>query len=581
MRIDRPGILVPIVLLAACSSGDSSPDGKDEEAFDPGKADSVYGECQIRQLVAWVNDPTLTVDMLKAAGVHTRAAKNIVAYRDGLDALPGTADDDYFDDAEELDDVYWVGKRAFEQLSAAVADRCGVPRDSSVVFSPQYYSESHLARVHELLAGAQHTIDVAMYSFSDSQTQDALKNAAGRGVSVRMIFETANEDRKDPAGSRSAKFEDAGIDVRYVNKIMHHKYAIIDGPRDSTDLAFTGTLATGSGNWSYSAGTKYDENTVFLTGSDELMLRYQKEFDYLWDNSRDFEWNSDLEPIGHKTITAPMIPDDPTANVAFTSANFKTSVTSYGPTFSVVSGNNEISDKLTELIENASESIHVASGHLRSRPVSEALLAKAEANPEMDIRVYLDNQEYISEWYHNEQLGDLSDCLAEAGDSTSKQQKCLDKGFYFSYQLHEAGVEVRFKYYCYRWDYHYAEQMHHKYLIFDGKILASGSYNLSDNAEHNTMENMAIYDRSAYGQLVDAFEANFEALWATGESEGLYAALLDEVEKGSGPVPLVFEPMALDWDQVTALKAAIKANCPDINTDPYRQEPDEHLDCPR
>lgn len=581
MRTNRLGVLILLGLLAGCASEESSPDGKDEDAFETGKADSVYGECQTRQLVAWLNDPALTADLLKAAPVHSRAAKNLVAHRDGLDALPGTADDDPFDDADEVDDVSWVGKKAFEQLTAAIAHRCNVARDTSAIFSPQYYSESHLAQVHELLGAAQHTIDVAMYSFSDTQTQTALIAAAARGVSVRMIFETANEDRKDPAGTLSAKLEDAGIDVRYVNKIMHHKFAIIDGPRTDMDRAFSGTLTTGSGNWSYSAGTNYDENTMFLTGSDELMFRYQQEFNTLWDNSRDFEWNGAKAPVGHKAITDGMIPDDLTLDAVYTSANFKTSVTSYGPTFSVIRGESEISDKLVELIGNATESIHVASGHLRSRPVSEALLAKAAASPELDIRIYLDNQEYVSAWGHDEQVSELETCLEEAGDSVSKQQTCLDKGFYFSYALHQAGVDLRFKYYCYRWDYHYAVQMHHKYMVFDGKILASGSYNLSDNAEHNTLENVAIYDRSAYGQIVDAFEANFETMWVTAESEGLYDTLLDGIENGSDPVPLVFEPMAIDWDQITVLKAAIYDNCADLNTTPYRTEPWKHQECPR
>lgn len=42
---------------------------------------------------------------------------------------------------------------------------------------------------------------------------------------------------------------------------------------------------------------------------------------------------------------------------------------------------------------DADESIWVGSGHLRSRPVAEALIAKRAADPMIDIRVYLDGQE--------------------------------------------------------------------------------------------------------------------------------------------------------------------------------------------
>jgi phosphatidylserine/phosphatidylglycerophosphate/cardiolipin synthase-like enzyme len=532
-------------------------------------------------VLAWVNDPEVSCQSLRESGVHSRAGKNIIAHRDGPDAVPGTADDDYFDDAQELDDVYYVGKAAFEQMVAAVSHRCGHTPTAEVIFSPQSYQDSHLARVIELIDSTQRSIDIAMYSFSDYSIHDALRRAVERGVSVRFIFESAGVDRNDPAGTMSAKLEDVGIDVRYVNKIMHHKFAIFDGPRDSVDDAITGILATGSGNWSHSAGTRYDENTIIVTGCDELLLRFQKEFNLLWENSRDFTYIRTFDWLFSKTITEWMIPDIPVAGAAFTSANFKTSVTSYGPTFSVVRGQNEISDLLVGLIQDAKHSIRIASGHLRSRPVAEALMAKHQSHPDMDIRIYLDDQEYISEWYHNEQEADLENCLEAAGDSLAKQQDCIDNGYYFSYLVHQTGIPLKFKFYAYRWDYSYAKQMHHKYMIIDGETLASGSYNLSDNAEHNTIENMVLYHRVTFPELVDAFIDNFETLWVTGESEGYYDALVDLILNTQSPIPIVFDSMALDWDQVTYLKAIISDNCPDINTDPFRNDPASHQICYR
>jgi len=581
MRAHRFLTVLLTLALAACG-GTESPDGKFDPAAPGGKADAYYGECEIRQVLAWVNDPEVSIEVMKNFGVHTRACKNIIAYRNGPDGIPGSGDDDYFDDAQELDDVYWVGKRAFEQMVMAVAHRCGHTPTAEVIFSPQSYSNSHLTRVIGLINAAQRSIDIAMYSFSDYSIHDALRQAVDRGVSVRFIFESANSDRTDPDGSMSAKLEEIGIDVRYVNKIMHHKFAIFDGPRDSVDDAITGILATGSGNWSHSAGTRYDENTIIVTGCDELLLRFQKEFNLLWENSRDFSYMQTFDWLLSKTITDWMIPDIPVADAAFTSANFKTYVSSrYGPTFSVIRGENEISDVLVDLIQNARSSILIASGHLRSRPVSEALMARHAANPDLDIRVYLDGQEYISEWYQNEQDNDLEDCLEAAGDSEAKQQDCIDKGYYFCYVVHQAGIPLRFKYYSYRWDYTYAKQMHHKYLIIDGEILAAGSYNLSDNAEHNTLENMVIYHRITFPALVDAFTDNFETLWVTGESEGYYDDLVDLILNSTAPFPIVFDPMALTWDEVTYLKGIIRDHCPDINSEPFRTDPAAHQTCYR
>jgi phosphatidylserine/phosphatidylglycerophosphate/cardiolipin synthase-like enzyme len=123
--------------------------------------------------------------------------------------------------------------------------------------------------------------------------------------------------------------------------------------------------------------------------------------------------------------------------------------------------------------------------------------------------------------------------------------------------------------------------MHHKYMVVDGATVASGSYNLSDNAEHATMENMVVYDGAEYQALADAFEANFESIWETGNPETGLAALQDRITDPSQSVPLVFDSLALDHPQVTALKALIRAECPAVDSTDYRTDPANHRFCPR
>jgi hypothetical protein len=54
--------------------------------------------------------------------------------------------------------------------------------------------------------------------------------------------------------------------------------------------------------------------------------------------------------------------------------------------------------------------------------------------------------------------------------------------------------------------------LHHKYAIFDGRLLVTGSYNWSTNAEENNDENaLFIRDRS----VIEAFKKNFDAMWST------------------------------------------------------------------
>ena len=556
-------------------------DGQFDDGYTAGKADgTAFTECETNAMLTFVNDGATTLDVLKNAGVHSRASQNIIGYRSGADEQFGTDDDVSFGDVQQLDDVYYVGPAAFRQLAAHIASRCEVTGSIEVIFSPTSFEESHLARIIELIDGAQYSIDIAMYSFRDQRLLPPLERALARGVSIRLIFESANQDRRDPEGTMSERFELLGIDVRWINRVMHHKFALIDGPRESLASAETARLVTGSGNWSSSAATKYDENTLIINGNVELILSFQQEFNHLWENSRPLDINTDLSYFTSMAISDDQIEDNASVDVLFTSANFDTYVSSqHGPTFSVIRGENEVSDRLVELIEGATTSIDIASGHLRLRPVVEALIALHERNPDVAIRLYLDGQEYISNWSHENQLEELAECLEAAGDSETRRQDCTDRGFLFGYAAALAGLSVRYQYYSYRWHYSYAVQMHHKYLIIDGRILATGSYNLSDNAEHNTMENIVILDGAAYPDLVNAYATNFEQIWTTGESEQLYEQLVQQIETANDGFPIVFEPMALDWDQVTALKDLIRDRCPQINSAEFRNSPQSHRWC--
>lgn len=578
-------LLFATVFTGGCASTmeDASPDGRDDVALVDGKADNMFGACGSAQLLAMLNDATVGVETLQQHGVHTRAARHIIEHRNGEDGVAGTADDVVFETLFEVDAVPYVGAVAMQQLAAIAADLCVVEpptQPAEVIFSPQPHAQSHLARVAELIDGAQRSVDIAMYSFSDAGITRAIERAVRRGVAVRLMFEPARAERNNPAGSKSDQMERAGVDVRYINKIMHHKFAIIDGPQDvSSQPLGGGVLITGSGNWSNSAGTRYDENTVITFDHAELNLAFQREFNLLWANSRDFDNGAELPFWETDTIEASDIPDDPAVSVAFTSSNFRTyESAAHGPTFSVVRGVNTVANAIVAEIEAAERSIWIASGHLRSRPISEALLAKHAENPELDIKVYLDAQEYVSETVHLNELRDREACLTEAGDSAAKIDACLDKSYHYSHDVEVAGIDLRFKFYAYRWHHSYAEQMHHKYMIIDGVKVLSGSYNYSDNAEHNTLENLVIYDASSFGSLVERYEENFLSIWETGV--GKYGALMETVRFGDR-IPLVFDAMALTREEVRQLKAAISSNCPAANSAAYRQEPQRHHTCPR
>ena len=158
---------------------------------------------------------------------------------------------------------------------------------------------------------------------------------------------------------------------------MHHKFMIVDGPRDDAAKAKTAMVVTGSANWTAGAATLYDENTIFMKDA-EMAVRYQREFENMWAHSKDFEGQALPYELG--TAQLDTVPEMAGSNAIFTSANFTTKP--QAPTsFSVDDEKNELANAIVAQIQAATKSIHVASCHFRSRPVAEALIAKKAANP--------------------------------------------------------------------------------------------------------------------------------------------------------------------------------------------------------
>jgi phosphatidylserine/phosphatidylglycerophosphate/cardiolipin synthase-like enzyme len=577
-----------IVTVPACTTDGEVEDGIDD-AFPNGKADGGIDEGSPEALgvLALVNDKAMSATGLKsAAGVTIRVANNITKYRNGADGAAGTADDDPFDTLAELDRIPYVGPATLNALLEAARDRGLVASGAAkidVIFSPQAAANSHNARIAKMIRDAKHTVDVAMYSYSDAGINAALTDAVTRGVKVRFLFETAREDKNitDPvmlASSKSGRLEAAGIDVRYVNKILHHKFAIVDGPRDEAARAATAKLVTGSANWSSSAATQFDENTMFIENSAELSATFQNEFDILWRGSRELAGGATPQPASTAQIAPAMVTDEPGVRVLLTRVNM-TAAGADGTTWTTDKNSMKVADQWVAAIRGATTSIHIGSGHIRLRPVAEALVAKKQASPNIDIKVYLDQQEFISASGDAAQRAEVDACIASA-TTPAQMRDCGYNDFLFSKMLVDGGIDVRFKGYAYRWDHSYAPQMHSKYMIVDGKELISGSYNLSMNAEHATFENALHLSGVQFKSLIDKFEENFATMWETNRAGGKLEALRNEIST-SATIPLVFPSIAMTWSEFDALRVLIRQNCTVVDSTEYRSNAAAHKTCPR
>ncbi|MDR0747219.1 MAG: phospholipase D-like domain-containing protein [Helicobacteraceae bacterium] len=117
---------------------------------------------------------------------------------------------------------------------------------------PKEGSRAEAAVIREI-EGAKETITIAMYSFTNNNIAKALKDAAKRGVSIRIVVDDKSV-KSDPKNSKAgvlAKIR--GIAVYRItgnkakngnyNGIMHLKVGVIDAK----------TSIYGSANWTASA----------------------------------------------------------------------------------------------------------------------------------------------------------------------------------------------------------------------------------------------------------------------------------------------------------------------------------------
>jgi phosphatidylserine/phosphatidylglycerophosphate/cardiolipin synthase-like enzyme len=155
----------------------------------------------------------------------------------------------------------------------------GGPVTDSVAlhFSPEERLDDVIS---DAIAGATESVDVAMFTFTQRDVKDALLDAIGRGVTVRVVTEL----KQAGLSSVDDELEQAGAwVVRGANKIgdfsaMHHKYAVLDGRR----------VITGATNWTHN-GTRESEEDLLVFDSSTLAQAYSRNFADLLHVYADFD----------------------------------------------------------------------------------------------------------------------------------------------------------------------------------------------------------------------------------------------------------------------------------------------------
>jgi phosphatidylserine/phosphatidylglycerophosphate/cardiolipin synthase-like enzyme len=129
-----------------------------------------------------------------------------------------------------------------------------------------------------VIDSAQETLDIAIYSLTYPDIVAAIKKAAARGVSVRII--TDQSQSKGKSQNEALKIlGSAGIPIK-VNThsgLMHIKMTIVDGK----------VATTGSFNYSKAASTTNDEVLMVLRGK-EVAQSFAAQFRAMWNDQKEF-----------------------------------------------------------------------------------------------------------------------------------------------------------------------------------------------------------------------------------------------------------------------------------------------------
>lgn len=168
-----------------------------------------------------------------------------------------------------------------------------------VQFSPTSptlpWSQSSNGLIGSLLKSATHSVNLALFVFSDQHLANILETRHQQGVQVRAVIDPTFAYRSYSEGldmmgvrllARSCKYEidnhpwqnaiaTVGVPQLLKGDLLHHKFGIVDKH----------SVIKGSHNWSEAANTGNDE-ALLLIHSPTVAAHYVREFERLYANAR-------------------------------------------------------------------------------------------------------------------------------------------------------------------------------------------------------------------------------------------------------------------------------------------------------
>jgi phosphatidylserine/phosphatidylglycerophosphate/cardiolipin synthase-like enzyme len=314
--------------------------------------------------------------------------------------------------------------------------------------------------IAKAIDATKHHLRIALYEFTLDEILAALRRAKARGVDIEIILDWSHlfPQGKDPDGDRPQRkaqiqaLIDEGFTVHALRGagkygIMHNKIAVFDH-------ALT---LFGSFNWTDTAEYNHFENILF---TDEVeRVRFLEAY---WEWMKGLSLPVDQAEQWTGQDPATPVPADPDLAVEFNGERFPRTM---------ASPDGGIEGAIIRAIGAAKSTIDLSMFTFYSKSIAEALLQAKERG--VAVRVVLDA-------------------------SQAKMMK-LDEWFaYYGFDVKLlAGPDPHGP-----WMF---EKNHNKFVIVDGRLVASGSYNYTSNAENNNFENVGFMLQPLIAAFFNAF----------------------------------------------------------------------------
>ena len=333
--------------------------------------------------------------------------------------------------------------------------------------------ESIVVEVVKAIDSAKTSLNIAMYELNQQEVWDALQRAKKRGIKIEIVLDrshvytTGYEDDGTPRKPKQMVVDllkDNGFSVLLLKGrlggIMHNKFIVVD----------EGLVEFGSYNYTRQSEEDHYENVFFRTDKSRVS-GYLKYFEYMRGLAEEPDMEKleelisrteavlpeadDVEPemAGRKK---PLPPDPPQET--------ETPIELNGERFPIhmFSPNSGIEQALIRAIEASKATVQIAMFSFFSQPIAEALLRAKDRG--VHVQVVMDKSQ----------------------TGTSK----LDDWFaWHGFELRLISGPDRAR------DPRY-QKMHHKFSLFDGKMLESGSFNYSTRAETLSFENANFFNEA-------------------------------------------------------------------------------------